>query len=269
MAQLINLRCCFKILAAFYLLSLLGCKAEITGREMPNQPQPKFESIDQQSLANIDVSIAGQFHGALVLNGSDDISYGISVPQIAMGQKVPLVLALHYASGNGRDYLSYSIAPALAGLNGIIISPSAIKGEGWVSNNNINMLKELLDYAISHWPIDPDKIVVTGYSMGGSGAWALASRYPQLLSAALPMAASPNQWINTLSKEVPIYVIHPEFDTTTSLQDMQSNVSLLQSKGLDIQLHIVPAANHSDWDLSASYLNDAIDWLEYTVWAED
>lgn len=56
---------------------------------------------------------------------------------------------------------------------------------------------------------------------------------------------------------VPHYVIPPEFDETMPPKDMKSKIASLDSRALDVQLHVVVAAGHLDWHLSASYLNDA------------
>jgi len=254
------------MLFAMCLFYLSGCKTEITGREMPDAPTPSFSGIELQSLQAIDIAKVGITNGNLALKNIGEITYSISVPSISDGDSVPLILALHYANGDGVSYLSESIEPALVGLNGIIIAPSAINKENWSSQSSTKMVKELLDYAIAHWPVDPNKVVVTGYSMGGFGTWSQISQYPELFSAAIPMAASPKDWIDQITVEVPVYIIHPEFDTVSSLEVIEHEVSTLRELGVDVQLHVMTAANHADWDFSESYLNDATDWLEYSVW---
>ena len=38
------------------------------------------------------------------------------------------------------------------------------------------------------YPIDPDRIVLYGFSMGGAGAWSIGSHYPDLWAAVQPGA---------------------------------------------------------------------------------
>lgn len=184
------------------------------------------------------------------------------------GGKVPLVIAMRFSGGQGPVFLNNFAAPALADLNAFIISPTVQKGLDWSEKNSTDMLKALIDSAIQYWPVDPEKIVITGYSLGGYGAWSMASSYPQLISAVIPMASSPGSWMSTLTTEVPVYVIHGELDQGILLSNLEGNVQALEDKGLDIQLIVATDLYHGDVDHFVSYLYEAIDWLQYTVWLD-
>lgn len=47
---------------------------------------------------------------------------------------------------------------------------------------------EALDHARRHYPIDPDRLVMRGFSMGGAGCWQFAVHYPDRWVAAAPGA---------------------------------------------------------------------------------
>ncbi|MHC5009741.1 MAG: dienelactone hydrolase family protein, partial [Planctomycetota bacterium] len=47
-------------------------------------------------------------------------------------------------------------------------------------------LLTLIEIAKARYEIDPDRVYVAGFSMGGTGSWHLAGRHPDLLAAALP-----------------------------------------------------------------------------------
>jgi predicted peptidase len=49
----------------------------------------------------------------------------------------------------------------------------------------------LLDMVIARYAIDQKRVAVTGYSMGGTGSWHLAEKFPERFSAALPIASRP------------------------------------------------------------------------------
>ena len=49
-------------------------------------------------------------------------------------------------------------------------------------------LFEAVDFIKTNFNIDPDRVSVTGASMGGAGTWYLASHYPDVFSAAAPFA---------------------------------------------------------------------------------
>src|SRR5207302_8139478 len=45
-----------------------------------------------------------------------------------------------------------------------------------------------IEDVMAKYPINRDRISVTGFSMGGAATWYLASHYPELFAAAAPMA---------------------------------------------------------------------------------
>jgi len=47
-------------------------------------------------------------------------------------------------------------------------------------------LFEAIDFICDNFAIDPDRISVTGYSMGGAATWYIASHYPDRFAAAAP-----------------------------------------------------------------------------------
>ena len=73
------------------------------------------------------------------------------------------------------------------GLNCIVARPTG-RGPGSVYQNygEVDVL-ETIDHLASHYPVDRDRISVTGRSMGGAATWYLASHYPDLFSAAAPI----------------------------------------------------------------------------------
>ena len=47
---------------------------------------------------------------------------------------------------------------------------------------------EVLEHALSQYPIDPQRVAIRGFSMGGAAAWHLAVHYPDMWFAATPGA---------------------------------------------------------------------------------
>ncbi|MEE8341516.1 MAG: hypothetical protein V3R52_05420, partial [Candidatus Neomarinimicrobiota bacterium] len=118
-------------------------------------------------------------------------NFAISVPETIESSNVPLVLALHWAAENGAEYEPYlrcQAAPGLEKLNAIIFTPDAGDYNFW-DYENYSLIITLIDYAKKYWPIDEDKIIVTGYSNGGYGTWFFGVNYPFLFSAAIPVGS--------------------------------------------------------------------------------
>jgi len=119
--------------------------------------------------------------------------------------KVPLVIALHWAGGSGtyEPFHDCLIIPGLKALDAIVISPEG-DSQSWSSPHNIKKVQTLIASAIKYWNVDPNRVVLTGYSRGGLGSWFFAKNHPELFSAVIPMASIHKQE-NKLN--VPIYAI--------------------------------------------------------------
>ena len=127
----------------------------------------------------------------------------------------------------------------------------------------------LLDLAITYLPIDPTKVLITGYSDGGNGSWFYAEYFSELFSAAIPMATSynPKDSEGVVPKlNIPLYVIHGENDDLFPLAQTQEWVNLLITAGSSIEFVIASGLTHYQFCEYASYLEDAVGWVQTGVW---
>ena len=103
--------------------------------------------------------------------------------------------------GSGRDRgLSISLHGGGEGAGGadptfsvkgtITIAPQGLllHGDNW---NTVHGEKQILTYieiAKAQFDVDPDRVYVGGFSMGGTGSWHMAGRFPDLFAGAAPCA---------------------------------------------------------------------------------
>ena len=74
---------------------------------------------------------------------------------------------------------------------------------------------------MSQYPIDPDRLYVTGASLGGNGTWYLTAEYPDLFAAAVPMCGivsseyngAPSWYVNPIAN-LPVWTFHGAKDRT-------------------------------------------------------
>ena len=123
----------------------------------------------------------------------------------------------------------------------------------------------LLEYAAQTWPIDRDRVVVTGYSLGGIGAWYLASRHPDWFSAALPVAGRP---MGVSDIRVPVYAIHGRRDEVIDVAPTEQAIEELQDRDANARLVVVKGLTHYETHRFALPLSDSVKWLR-GVWATD
>lgn len=141
------------------------------------------------------------------------------------------------------------------------------KREGHVGEENtIAALKEVT----GRYSVDPERIYVTGNSMGGMGAWQMLLDYNvqtgakgHIFAAGLPLAganrtADPAEAARTLA-HVPIWAIHGARDKEVSL-DWDRAMARLLSGQPTFRYTEDPAFGHDVWD---TYYRraDVWDWL--------
>ena len=113
------------------------------------------------------------------------------------GKKIPLLIVLHGGGGTGMDIQKVKGAPLgplrtmqKAGIESLVVAPQAgrsaikIKAEGGWLPADLNVL---LAHLLETFPIDPDRVFLTGSSMGGYGTYAWAGVNPEHFAAIAPM----------------------------------------------------------------------------------
>lgn len=127
--------------------------------------------------------------------GLGSVRYAIEIPDGYDGKTpVPLVLALDYGYDGSKPspYTGTQIIdafrPGLAQLNAIFIAPDALGG-GWTNAQNEQLAVWLTQSTMKTYAVDPKKVVITGYSLGGEGAWFIGARHQNLFTGVIPVAA--------------------------------------------------------------------------------
>jgi len=198
--------------------------------------------------------------------GEPAIRYAISIPQnYSPSTRVPLVLALHYGgnpTGAGRGVPEILVRPALAELGAIIVAPDSLAG-GWDSAANERAVNLLLDTVLASYSIDARKILVTGFSMGGSGAWHFASEYPERFSAAVPVAGTPPGSIEGWC--LPVLAIHSRNDEVVPIGPTETRIAELRKSGARAELITLAGITHYETSRFVEGLRRAAPWLK-EIW---
>jgi poly(3-hydroxybutyrate) depolymerase len=104
-------------------------------------------------------------------------------------ERVPLLVFLHGSSGRGRDLAQvkrYGPPARVAREQDFplaLLAPQ-LSGGGWPAEGVVALLDEVL---AEHPGLDPDRVYLTGTSLGGQGAWQVAGRAPERFAAFAPV----------------------------------------------------------------------------------
>ena len=185
-------------------------------------------------------------------------------PEYGQGQAQtwPLILFLHGSAENGTDpeqVAANGLPQLLAGdvhFPFMVLSPQAPDGVVWWGTE-LDQVHALLDQIQANYAVDPKRVYLTGISMGGFGAWAMAIQYPQRFAALVPIAGGWNSENDSIPgnicvlKDLPIWVFHGEQDDIVLPQKSQLMVDALAKCGSDVKFTLYPGADHrASWALA-------------------
>lgn len=192
----------------------------------------------------------------------EGITYLLSKPlNYSEAQNHPAIIFLHGGDGSNTKHHPSKYA-AKAGINFpfVVIAPSCTGGCSWSGVD----LEGILEQTSKVAKIDPNRVYLIGYSLGGAGTWANLKKSHHLIAAASPLA--PAGGFSTdlcLAKDLPIRVYHGTADggyrnsrmMVDKLKECGSkNVELisLEGKGHGIWPDILSDQSFYDWLLSKS-----------------
>ena len=120
--------------------------------------------------------------------------YEIYVPaSYSTAQQWPVILFLHGAGERGGDRLlqtsnalGAAIRRAPSAYPAIVVLPQVPNDSSWVGVPS-QVAMTALDNAMAEFRIDPDRVYLTGLSMGGNGTWHLAYNNPGRFAAIAPI----------------------------------------------------------------------------------
>ncbi|GAB4204719.1 MAG: prolyl oligopeptidase family serine peptidase [Roseiflexaceae bacterium] len=191
------------------------------------------------------------------------IAYLRYLPKLyADGDAWPLVLFLHGSDerGSNLDDLKREGLTKLAHEGRefpfILIAPQCPPRRRW----DAELLGALLDRVESECRVDRNRVYVTGMSMGGSGTWRLAARYPERFAAIVPICGRSGQTDARLLKHLPAWVFHGANDRVVPVRESIRMVSALRSHGSEVRFTLYPHADHDCW--TETYADPQLyDWL--------
>jgi len=211
----------------------------------------------------------GVHHLQLPREGAPAVGFAISIPaNYSPSMPVPLILALHFgvgggdAAGAGGDVLDVLIGPGLAELGAIIVAPDSVRGN-WSTPENEKAVNALLDTVLAHYAIDQKKIAVTGYSMGGQGAWYFAEKFPDRFSAAIPVSGRPPE--SAAGWRIPVLAIHSRDDQNAPFEPTAARIAELEKAGVKAKLIALRGITHYEMDRFQDPLRQAVPWLR-EIW---
>ncbi|MEI2579439.1 prolyl oligopeptidase family serine peptidase [Scytonema sp. PRP1] len=177
--------------------------------------------------------------------------------------RLPMILFLHGAGERGSNLEDLKrigvskIVEEQPDFPFIVVSPQCPPGERW----SVNLLSALLDDVIAQYHVDPDRVYLTGLSMGGYGTWHLAAAQPDRFAAIAPICGGGKPEEAYRLKNLPVWAFHGARDRIVPLRESEKMVQALKKCGVNnLKFTVYPEADHDSW--TQTYNNPMLyDWF--------
>lgn len=201
------------------------------------------------------------------------LGYRLLTPQhYDKAQKYPLVVFLHGAGERGDDnaaQLKHG-APVFAKPENrekypaFVFAPQCPKDQtwsavkGWTDAESfqpepkpaMKLVLGAIDALAKEFSIDPDRLYVTGLSMGGYGSWDLLSRIPERIAAAAPVCGGGDATKIPVAKGVAVWAFHGMQDPVVPVARSREMIAALTAAGGAPLFSEYPYVKHDSWNLA-------------------
>jgi predicted esterase len=213
-------------------------------------------------------------------------------------KKYPMIVMLHGAGESGRSWegrFTYEFADLRYDNNGhnllhggqqhrdavnrsstnsrafpgIVIFPQVNHSGAWESgwnsgqlNTNGKMAIKIIEYMITNYQVDNNKIYLHGLSNGARGTWDVSTKRPDLFAAILPMSGVANNTEEMTSVHVttPVWLFQGGVDTNPTPSAAQKLINTLVAKGGSPRYTLYPNLAHTTWN-TAYAEPDFFSWM--------
>jgi predicted peptidase len=222
--------------------------------------------------------------------GENKYGYRVYVPKDRQpGQKIPVMLYLHGSGSNGEDNAAQLkdfykiIGENPRYFSFIVVFPQARAGTFW-DTQMIEQAIAALDQTVKEFGGDEKRIYLTGYSMGGLGAWHTAVLYPGKFAALVPIssrimptpteredlspdllsladAPEPLVAFGEKLKNIPTWIFHGDQDQVITVgASRRLNQALIKAGNTDV--HYTEYAGMGHYSIAAALTEPALfEWL--------
>lgn len=281
------------ILIAFTLLTVLAC----TTVTKPTTVRASYNSATDIDLflSTSDENIENQVLDRLKLHGVDSVqikqflrstltvfnqspvglqpnlklkinektySYALYVPESAK-PNTPMIVIMHGMGGSGANTIQKWIERLENKF--VILCPTYPMGAWW-SKNSENFVLQLIREIRAKYPIDPNRIFLSGLSNGAIGAYLMGMFYPDRFAGVVPIAGGITKRLMSFLvnlNNTPMYIIQGEFDPIFPIELIRRTYKILSDfkSPVIFREHKERGAAHGGHFLPESEVPALVEWL--------
>ncbi|MCQ2430726.1 MAG: prolyl oligopeptidase family serine peptidase [Clostridia bacterium] len=171
------------------------------------------------------------------------------------GKDYPLVLFLHGYGERGNGDESQVEAVEVHGFPRyahegaeypfVLIAPQCPSESVWpVITESLNFF---LDHLLDTYRVDPDRVCLTGLSMGGTETWLWACGHSERFACLVPVCGAVIRWMAFTLKDIPIWAFHGTLDNCISCEESIGMVNDVNKAGGHADLTLYHGVGHDSW----------------------
>ena len=127
----------------------------------------------------------------------------------------------------------------------VVVCPQCPTNSFWVVQ--VENLNKLLDTLLEEYAVDEKMVYLTGFSMGGYGAWYFAMAYPEKFAAIAPICGGGMAWNAPMLANLPVWAFHGDKDPVVSFRESENMVNALKDCGGNVKFTLYKDIDHDSW----------------------
>lgn len=229
------------------------------GCHSPRPPQPEVTMTEPREV---------KFLPRQVTIDAGVYPYAIYVPEDYTPRRHwPAIVFLNGSGERGTDGVKQTLVgmgPAIGAhperFECIVIMPQLQPNMVWHQDESVRLALACLEATETEYRIDPNRIALTGLSLGGYGTWYMGALHPERFCALGPVCGGGDPDKARELAKTPIWAFHGAADPVVPADKSREMVAAVRLAGGDVRYTEFPNMGHNSWD--AAY-NDGefIAWL--------
>ena len=178
--------------------------------------------------------------------------FSLYVPEYYTRERAwPLVMALHGGSGNGRGFLWSWLRDARS-RGAILIAPTATGGTWALMGEDTDTpnLMRILESVRARWNIDPERMLLTGMSDGGTFCYVTGLDGASPFTHLAPVSATFHPLMAEMAdaarlQGLPIFITHGKLDWMFPVQTARQTQAALSAAGAHVSYREIDDLSHT------------------------
>jgi len=196
----------------------------------------------------------GFLYKELALDGETH-AYSVFVPpQYTPEKSWPVIVFLHGSGERGRDgFLQTDVGIGRAirrnpeRCPAIVVMPQCPPERSW-TGKMVHLVLQCVARTSQEYKLDPQRMYLTGLSLGGAGTWHIGARMSGQFAALAPICGFGTPTEAKSAAKIPIWCFHGAADEHVPVQRSREMIDAIRAAGGNPRYTEYPTGSHNVWD---------------------